>query len=85
MCVVILGQLQAAFDQIDIFFRGCDATLRLLLENVQHVDGGREAHRIDSAKRITCMASDNFKNARASKALENLGVCVLVAALRCAT
>jgi hypothetical protein len=68
----LAGAFQPLPDQIDIALRCLFAAFRFLLKNVQHIDRGRIAYRVDRPLRSTCVILDQFEHARAAKPLEHL-------------
>src|SRR5262245_37793478 len=60
--VVLLGELQPFADQLQLFLRRSDAALRLLLEDVQHIDHFTEADRVDAAERIAIVPGDDLEH-----------------------
>src|SRR5712692_1294465 len=47
--VFLLGSLEARLDQVDLRFRCLNASLRFLLESVEHVHATSQPHGVDSA------------------------------------
>ena len=78
--VVPLGGPQPAPDQVELGLRRRDASLRLLLEGVQDVDGGLEPDRVDGPEGVAVVARDDLHDARA-EALQRLGVAVAASEL----
>src|SRR5262245_58185748 len=58
-----------------------DAALRLLLEDVQHIDHFTEADRVDGAERLASVPGDNLEHGSIAEALQNLGVVMLLSLL----
>ena len=56
-------------DQIDLFLRGRDAFLRLLLEEVKHVNGLGDRHGVYRTPRVPVEVLDDLQNTRPAKAL----------------
>jgi len=73
--------LEPLFHNLD-FTSGCrDSQLRLLLEGMEDVDGVLQPDGVDGSKGIAAMVGDNLQSS-ARKALQRLGIRVLVAHLR---
>jgi hypothetical protein len=63
-----LGPFQALADELEVALGCRNAALRFLLKRVQHVDPGRELHRINRSVGVAAMIVDQFKHAGAAKA-----------------
>lgn len=71
--VAPLGGLQAAADQVELLLRGRDPPPGVLLEGVQDIDDGFEAHRVDGPEGVAVVGRDDLHDARA-EALQRLHV-----------
>jgi len=69
---MIPSELVSAPYEVDIVSRGRDPPLRLLLEDVKHVDHPWKLHGVDSAIRAAVVILDEFRHTGATKALERL-------------
>ena len=67
-----LGICQPAADQVDLSLRRGDASLRLLLEGVEHVDRLVEPGCVDRAIRVGVVTVDDLHDARAPEAFQRL-------------
>jgi len=70
--VMVLRELITTPYELDVVSRGRDAPLRLLLEDVKHVDHPWKLHGVDSAIRAAVVILDEFRHTGATKALERL-------------
>jgi len=82
LSVMFDGLVQPDLHHIDILFRRSDSFLRLLLEDVKHVDGPFQFDRIDGSVSVPVLVGDHFEHAAAAEALQGLGVRVLCSQLR---
>src|SRR5262245_34943749 len=68
--VVLLGELQPFANQLQFLLRPSDAALRLLLEDVQHIDHLTEADRVNCAKRIAIVPGNDLEHGGIAQALQ---------------
>jgi hypothetical protein len=76
--MMLLSRFEPLFDQLDILF-GCRyAAFRLLLKDMEDVDGRFKPDSIDSTIGISIKIIDNFQYPSTFKTLQGLGVIMLL-------
>lgn len=69
-------------DQVDLRLGRCNTALGLLLESMQYVHNVGKAHRVNGAESIAIIPAYHLDDGGVTKALQRLGIRVLVPLLR---
>ena len=76
--MMLLSRFKPLFHQLDILFRGRYAAFRLLLEDVEDVDGRFKSDSVDSTIGIPIKIINNFQYPSTFKTLQRLSVIMLL-------